>query len=86
MEEDEKDISPYFAEIDFYKSTVHSRLAIFGIVYAVRNFNKVTTHQPHGEDLMPYLETFTAENPSWVCTKRLGNMKWKDLVHILKAI
>lgn len=86
MEEEEKDISPYFTEIDFYKSTVHSRLAIFGIVYAVRNFNKVTTHQPHGEDLMPYLETFTAENQSWVCNKRLEDMKWKDLVHILKAI
>ena len=81
-----KKISPRFAEIDFYKRTVHSRLAIFGIVYAVRNFIKFTTHQPHGEDLMPYLETFTAENQSWVCNKRLEDMKWKDLVHILNAI
>ena len=34
---------------------------------------------------MPYLETLIAENPTWA-HDILDNMKWKDLLYILKAI
>ena len=35
--------------LHFYKSIIHSRLTMLGIVYAWRNFIKITTHQPHKE-------------------------------------
>ena len=72
------EISPVFTDTDFYKSTVHSRLTVFGIMYAGRNFIKVKSHQPHQEDFMPYLETLIDTG--------LDGMKWKELVHILKVM
>ena len=63
-EEEMIEILPHFANTDFYKSTIHSKLTIFGIVHASRNFIKITTHQPHKEDFMPYLVTSIAENPT----------------------
>ena len=80
-EEEEKiEILPHFANTDFYKSTIHSRLTIFGKVYASRNFIKITTHHLHKEDFMPYLETSIAENPTYDQDTVLDNMRWKDLV------
>ena len=35
---------------------------------------------------MPYLETLIAENPTWAHDTRLDDMRWKDLVYILKAM
>ena len=35
---------------------------------------------------MAYLETLVAENPTWVRDTGLENMKWKDLINVIKAI
>ena len=80
------EISPVFADIDFYKSTNHSRLTVFVILYAGRNFIKIKAHQSHQQDLMPYLETLILENPRWASDTGLADLKWKELVHILKAM
>ena len=78
-------ISPAFAETDFYKSSKHSRSTIFGIIYAARNFIKVGTHQPHCEDFMPYLHTLIEENPVWASDTGVDDMKWQEIVSIAKA-
>ena len=57
-------ISPNSVETYFYKSTIYSLLTIFGIIYGAQSFIKVTTYQPHSEDVMAYLETRVAENPT----------------------
>ena len=40
------EMSPIFSDTDLYNSMVHSRMTMFGILYAGRNFIKVTSHQP----------------------------------------
>ena len=59
---------------------------MYGVICDRRNFIKVKTHQPHQEDFMPYLETLVSENPTWASDTGLDDMKWKNLVYILKAI
>ena len=59
---------------------------MFGILYAGRNFIKVKAHQPQQEDFMLYLETLISENPTWASDTGLDDMKWKELVHILKVM
>ena len=79
-------ISPNFVETYFYKSTIYSWLTIFGIIFGAQSFIKVTTHQPHCEDVMAYLETLVAENPTWARNTGLENMKWKDFINVIKTI
>ena len=80
------EISPVFSDTDFYKSTVHSRLTVFGILYAGRNFIKVKSHQPHQTDFKPYLQTLISENPLWASDMGLEHMKWKTILSVLKAM
>ena len=78
------EISPVFSDTD--KSTVHSRLTVFGILYAGRNFIKVKSHQPHQTDFKPYLQTLISENPLWASDMGLEHMKWKTILSVLKAV
>ena len=80
------EISPIFSDTDFYKSMVHSRMTIFGILYAWRNFIKVTSHQPHRAEFMPYLQTLISENQTWTNDTGVEDMTWKELLSILKAM
>ena len=43
-------------------------------------------HQPHQEDIMPYLENLISENPTWASDTGLDDMKWKEIIHVLKAM
>lgn len=80
------EVSPHFQDHDFYKSTKYSRLTVFDIIYAGRNFIKISSHQPHSEEFMPYLETLVEENPTWADDTNLDTMKWKEIIYVLKAI
>ena len=39
------------------------------------NFIKITTHQPHSHDFMPYLETLITEIPTSAYDLGLNDMK-----------
>lgn len=80
------EISPVFLDTDFYKSTIHSRLTVFEILYAGRNFIKVKSHQPHQADFMPYLQTLVSENKSWTSDMGLEDMAWKQILSVLKTM
>lgn len=80
------EISPNFSDTDFDKSTVHSRMTIFGILYAGRNFIKVTSHQPHRAEFMLYLQTLISENPTWANDTGVEDLTWKELLSVLKAM
>ena len=55
-------------------------------MYVARNFVKVTSHQPHREDFMSYLETLAFENPTWASDTGLDDMKWKETINVVKAM
>lgn len=57
------DVLPHFQHNNFYKITKYSRITIFLIIYAGRNFIKISSHQPHSKEFTPYLKILVAENP-----------------------
>lgn len=59
---------------------------MFGILYSRRNFIKVKAHQPHLEDFMLYLEMLVSKSPTWASNTGLDDMKWKDIILVLKAM
>ena len=61
-------------------------MTIFGILYAGRNFIKVTSHQPHRAEFMLYLQTLISENPTWANDTGVEDLTWKELLSVLKAM
>ena len=79
------DVLPHFQHNNFYKITKYSRITIFLIIYAGRNFIKISSHQPHSKEFTPYLKILVAENPKQPDGTNLDTMKWKEIIHMVKA-